>query len=88
MGPGRQIIEQYFGVLRNLNSRETQMAEKLYRSRNRKIAGVCSGLANYFDVDPTLIRVIALFFLLWGGAGGLAYIIAWFMIPNAPEKVA
>jgi len=85
--PEGQIIEQYFEVLRNLSSREAQMAEKLYRSRDRKIAGVCSGLADYFDVDPTLMRVIALFFLFWGGAGGLAYIIAWFMIPNAPEKV-
>ena len=64
------------------------MAKKLYRSKERKIAGVCTGLAEYFDVDPLLIRLIAVFFLLWGGAGGLAYIIAWFMIPNAPEKVA
>ena len=64
------------------------MAEKLFRSRDRKIAGVCSGFAKYFDVDPLLIRVLTVFFLLWGGAGGLAYIIAWIMIPNSPEEVA
>lgn len=64
------------------------MAKKLYRSKEKKIAGVCAGLAEYVDVDPTLIRLLAVFFLLWGGAGGLAYIIAWFMIPKAPDGVA
>ncbi len=64
------------------------MAKKLYRSKERKIAGVCAGLAEYVDVDPTVIRLLAVFFLLWGGAGGLAYIIAWIMIPNAPDGVA
>ena len=60
------------------------MAKKLYRSKERKIAGVCNGLAEYFDVDPTLVRVIAVISIFWGGAGGLAYLVAWLMIPNSP----
>lgn len=61
------------------------MAKKLYRSKERKIAGVCNGLAEYFDVDPTLVRVIAVISIFWGGAGGLAYLVAWLMIPNSPD---
>mgnify|MGYP001814921045 CR=1 FL=1 len=64
------------------------MAKKLYRSNERKIAGVCKGLAEYFDVDPKLVRVIAVISLFWGGAGGLAYVVAWLMIPNSPNEVA
>ena len=59
--------------------------KKLYRSRsNRKIAGVCGGLGEYFDIDPTLIRLAVVFFTLWWGGGLLAYFIAWFVIPDEP----
>lgn len=62
--------------------------KKLYRSKtDRKIAGVCGGLAEYFGVDPTIIRVIAVLLLLPGGFPGfLAYIILWIVIPEQPEK--
>lgn len=57
--------------------------KRLKRSeKDRIIAGVCGGLAEYFDIDPVLVRglwVIALFFL---GTGFLAYIIAWILIPE------
>ncbi len=62
------------------------MAEKkkLYRSRtNRKIAGVCGGLGDYFNIDPTLVRLAVVFLTLWGG-GLLLYGIAWFIIPEEP----
>ncbi len=60
--------------------------KKLYRSRtNRKIAGVCGGLGDYFDIDPTLIRLAIVFFTLWWGGGLLLYAIAWFIIPEEPE---
>lgn len=50
--------------------------KKLYRdTENKKIFGVCSGLADYFDLDVTLIRVIWLIFLLCLGSGLLAYLI-------------
>ncbi|NMX24908.1 PspC domain-containing protein [Streptococcus sanguinis] len=43
---------------------------------NKKIAGVCAGIANYFNLDPTLVRVIWILFVCVGGAGVLAYLIA------------
>ncbi len=61
------------------------MAKKLYRStKDKKIAGVCAGLADYFDIDPTIVRLIALALLLGAGTGGLAYIIGWIIIPQQP----
>jgi len=57
--------------------------KKLYRSKkNRVIGGVCGGIAEYVNADPTLIRLIwVLATLLWG-AGLFAYIIAWIIIPE------
>lgn len=58
---------------------------RLMRPRNgRKIAGVCLGFAEYFDLDPTLIRVAWLVCLICGGVGLLAYIVAWIVIPEEP----
>ncbi len=59
------------------------MVEKrLYRSRNDKmIAGVCGGLAEYFNIDPTVIRLIAVLTVIFGGAGILAYIILAIVVP-------
>ena len=58
--------------------------KKLYRSSDRVLAGVCGGIAEYFDVDPTLIRVIYLVLSLFSAAfpGVLLYIILMIMIPN------
>ena len=58
--------------------------KKLYRSPNRILAGVCGGIAEYFDVDPTLIRVIYLVLSLFSAAfpGVLLYLILMIMIPN------
>jgi len=63
------------------------MKKKLYRSRtDRKIAGVCGGLAEYFDVDPIIIRIIAIILLLPGGLPGLLpYVILWIVVPQEPE---
>jgi len=47
---------------------------------------VCGGIAEYFGVDPTLVRLLALVLILAGGAGIIAYIIAWIVIPEEPEK--
>ncbi len=63
------------------------MKKKLYRSKKDKmIAGVCGGIAEYFDVDPTLIRLLTVLFVLLGGAGVAVYIIAWIIIPKNPEQ--
>lgn len=59
--------------------------KRLYRSRtDRKIAGVCGGIANYFEVDPTLVRLLWILFCLLGGAGIILYIIAVIIIPLEP----
>jgi phage shock protein PspC (stress-responsive transcriptional regulator) len=50
------------------------------------IGGVCGGIAEYFDVDSTLIRLLAVLVVLLGGAGVVAYIIAWIVIPKNPEQ--
>lgn len=55
----------------------------LSRSRtNRKIAGVCAGFAEYLDLDPTLVRILWLMLVIFGGCGLLAYIIAWIIMPE------
>jgi phage shock protein C len=66
------------------------MQKKLYRSRrDRKIAGVCGGIAEYFDVDPVLVRIIAFILLLPGGLPGLLpYLILWFVVPENPGQSA
>lgn len=48
------------------------------------MAGVCSGLGDYFDVDPVLIRLFFVFLVLWHGAGIIAYIAAWIIVPEKP----
>lgn len=59
---------------------------RLTRSRtDKKIAGVCGGLAKYFGIDPVIPRVIAVVLVLGGGAGILAYVVCWIVIPVEPE---
>lgn len=62
------------------------MAEKkLMRSTTDKmVAGVCGGLADYFDIDPTLVRALFVIVTLLGGSGILIYIILWLVMPEAP----
>lgn len=61
------------------------MAQKLYRSvTDRKIAGICGGLGDYLDIDPTIVRLLWLAAVLVGGTGVLVYIIAWIIIPEEP----
>jgi len=62
------------------------MQKRLYRStENRMIAGVCGGLAKYFNIDPVIVRVIAVILLLPGGLPGfLPYVILWIVVPKDP----
>ena len=65
------------------------MKKKLYRSKkDRKIAGVCGGIAEYFDIDSNLVRLLTVLTLFLGGAGVVTYIIAWIIIPETPEQVS
>ncbi len=57
--------------------------KKIYRSStNYKLAGVCGGIGEYFNIDPTLIRLAWILFSVMGGAGVLAYIIAAIVMPK------
>ncbi|MBI1960793.1 MAG: PspC domain-containing protein [Candidatus Liptonbacteria bacterium] len=59
--------------------------KKLYRSRTNKIlGGVAGGFAEYFDIDPVIMRLV-FFALLFSGTFILAYIAAWIFVPLAPE---
>ena len=62
------------------------MNDRLYKSNQNKIIdGVCAGIAEYFGIDPTLIRLGGVLFCAMGGSGFLAYIIAAIIIPRRPE---
>jgi phage shock protein C len=58
---------------------------KLYRSRtDRKLGGVCGGLAQYFGVDATLIRVLFVVLAVLGGSGLILYLALWIIVPREP----
>lgn len=60
--------------------------QRLYRSRKeRLIGGVCGGLADYFSIDPTWVRLIFLICLLLGGSALIVYLIMWLIVPLEPE---
>ena len=62
------------------------MDKKLYRSnKNKMICGVCGGVGEFFNIDPTLVRLGWVVFCALGGSGILAYIIAAIIIPLNPE---
>lgn len=58
------------------------MSEKRLVKGEKKIFGVCSGIANYFDCDPTIVRILFLVLLLGYGAGLLLYLLAAVVMPN------
>jgi len=61
------------------------MEKRLYRSRDeKKIAGVCGGVGEYFGLDPNLIRIITVVLALADGIGIVAYIVAWILMPLRP----
>jgi len=63
------------------------MTKRLYRSKkNKVIAGVSGGLGEYLDVDPVLFRIAFIVAAFAGGAGILAYIIAWIIMPEQPRE--
>ncbi|MBD9206535.1 MAG: PspC domain-containing protein [Clostridiales bacterium] len=61
------------------------MEKKLYKSEtNKMLAGVCGGIAEYFNIDPTLVRLGWVVFCALGGSGLLAYIIMAIIMPSRP----
>ena len=62
------------------------MQKKLYKSNtDKKIDGVCAGIGEYFDIDPTVIRLLWVLATLFVGAGILAYIVAALVMPRKPD---
>ena len=62
------------------------MNQRLYKSnREKMIAGVCGGVAEFFNIDPTLVRLAWILFCAMGGSGILAYLVAAIIIPRSPE---
>jgi phage shock protein C len=65
----------------------TKTIKRLYRSTKDKIlGGVCGGIAEYYNMDPTIVRLLWVIFSLIYGVGILAYIIAWIIVPQAPKR--
>ncbi|HEY6863082.1 MAG TPA: PspC domain-containing protein [Burkholderiales bacterium] len=63
--------------------------KKLHRiADSKKIAGVCTGLGQYFDLDPVLFRLAFVVSVFFGGVGILAYLVMWILVPEAPGQVS
>jgi phage shock protein C len=65
------------------------MQKKLYRSRtDKKIAGICGGLGEYFQVDPVIIRVTMIALAFAGGAGFVVYAVLWVVVPYPDDSTS
>ena len=63
-----------------------KVKKRLYLSNvEKKIAGVCGGIAEYFDIDPTIVRLILIASIFLSGMGIIFYIIAWIIVPRRSE---
>ena len=64
------------------------MEKKLYRSKtNKTIAGVCGGLAEYINMDPTVVRLLWVLVTAFAGAGLIAYLVCAIVIPEKPDDI-
>ena len=61
--------------------------KRLYKGTDKKVCGVCSGIADYFNIDPTVIRLAWVIFCCMGGSGILAYIIAAIVMEENPGYI-
>jgi phage shock protein C len=65
---------------------ETSMKKRLYRNLdNNMMGGVCAGLGDYFQVDPTVVRLVFLLLILFGLLSVFIYIILWIIVPVNPD---
>ena len=65
-------------------ARERLMLDK----ENKKIAGVCAGMARYFGVDVVLVRILFVVLALYPGVGLIGYVVAWIVMPKPPQPAA
>lgn len=62
------------------------MEKRLTRSRKRMLGGVCAGIADFFGLDPTLVRLFFVFFAIFAGGGVLLYVLLWIIVPSEKRK--
>lgn len=76
-------------IVYDLTMNSDNKPKRLHRSRKEKIiAGVCGGLAEYFNIDPTIVRLIFALLLLAFGSTLIIYLIMWLVVPQTPiEKI-
>jgi phage shock protein PspC (stress-responsive transcriptional regulator) len=80
--------EQKRGFSYQHDSTSSNRSKRLYRSSiNTVIGGVCGGIAEYFDIDPNVVRLIAVLLFFFGGLSLWVYIIMWIVLPRAPHYV-
>lgn len=91
---GRMIVlwpsleEVAFIVVIDVDSEELKRMRRLYRSEtNRKIAGVCGGIGEHLDIDPTIVRLISVVFAIATGILPflIGYLVAWWIVPPASK---
>jgi len=81
----KYFVNNYFYCIIKLGG---EILKKLYKiEKGKKICGVCGGIAEYFNIDPTLVRLLAVFLVLWAGTGILAYILAAIIMPTKDEII-
>lgn len=88
-----QVTVEHVGLICKCSSTGwyyIHMTKRLYRSTdNKMIAGVCGGIAEYFNIDPVIVRIIAVILLLPGGLPGfLPYVVMWITVPQNPKGAA
>lgn len=59
---------------------------RLQRSNDKMIAGVCAGIAEFFGLDTSMVRIATVFLILFGGLSLWVYIILWLIVPKNPQK--
>ena len=85
MGAPSDFGERRGNTARQEDEEAEPETRRLYRSRtDRSIAGICGGLADFFHVDATVMRLLMLFLIIFGGLSIWAYIILWIIIPEQP----
>lgn len=64
------------------------MEKRLFRIKDGRVfGGVCTGIGEYFDIDPVIVRLLFVLLFLFSGIGILAYIIFWIVIPKKPDVI-
>ncbi|MEG2865343.1 MAG: PspC domain-containing protein [Mucinivorans sp.] len=87
IGSAQTFGERQSASYQDAPKESAQVEKKFYRSRShRAIAGLCGGVAEYFNTDVALIRLLTFILIFFGGLSLWIYIIAWIIVPQEPIK--